>query len=73
MRTTVVEIQRCRPHLGLPEPLEATLAVFGVVDQLQTLLMELEKVRGLLLSARDSPPGTPGPVWTSGSRPRSTC
>lgn len=44
MRTTVAEIQKCKPGLCLPEKAEETLTVFSVVDQLQTLLLELEKV-----------------------------
>jgi len=48
MRRTVAEIQRCRPDLGLPEHAQNTLAVFTVVDRLQTLLLDLEKVRASL-------------------------
>ena len=44
MRRTIAEIQKCKPGLCLPEKAEETLTVFNVVDQLQTLLMELEKV-----------------------------
>lgn len=44
MRRTVAEIQKCKPGLCLPLQAENTLSVFTVVDQLQTLLMELEKV-----------------------------
>lgn len=44
MGTTVAEIQRCKPDLCLPDGAEETLAVFGVVDQMQTLLQDLEKV-----------------------------
>ncbi|CAL8302957.1 unnamed protein product [Boreogadus saida] len=66
MRTTVVEIQRCGPHLGLPEPLEATLAVFGAVDRLQTLLTELEKrIPALFLQQ----PPTPTPSKAADLRP----
>lgn len=43
MRTTIAEIQRCKPGLCLPEKAEETLTVFTVVDQLQNLLLELEK------------------------------
>ncbi|KAM3595037.1 uncharacterized protein V6R79_017444 [Siganus canaliculatus] len=43
MRRTVAEIQRCKPGLCLPDKAEETLTVFTVVDQLQTLLLELEK------------------------------
>nr|XP_019964757.1 PREDICTED: nesprin-2-like [Paralichthys olivaceus] len=43
MRTTVAEIQRCKPGLCLPEKADETLTVFTVVDQLQNLLLELEK------------------------------
>lgn len=46
MRTTVAEIQRCKPDLCLPDGAEESLAVFSVVDQMQTLLLELEKVGG---------------------------
>lgn len=44
MRRTVAEIQKCKPGLCLPENAEETLTVFTVVDDLQTLLLELEKV-----------------------------
>lgn len=44
MGTTVAEIQRCKPDLCLPDGAEETLAVFSVVDQMQTLLQDLEKV-----------------------------
>ncbi|RVE56939.1 hypothetical protein OJAV_G00211250 [Oryzias javanicus] len=43
MRRTVAEIQKCKPGLCLPQQAEHTLSVFTVVDQLQTLLLELEK------------------------------
>lgn len=45
MKTTVAQIQRCKPGLGLPGNAEETLTVFTVVNQLQTLLLDLEKVR----------------------------
>lgn len=44
MRRTIAEIQRCKPGLCLPEKAEETLLVFHVVDQLQVLLQDLEKV-----------------------------
>lgn len=44
MGTTVAEIQRCKPDLCLPDGAEETLAVFSVVDHMQTLLQDLEKV-----------------------------
>lgn len=44
MRATVAQIQRCKPDLGLPGNAEETLKVFTVVNQLQTLLQDLEKV-----------------------------
>ncbi|KAK5606833.1 hypothetical protein CRENBAI_014970 [Crenichthys baileyi] len=43
MRRTVAEIQKCKPGLCLPERAEETLTVFNVVEQLQTLLLDLEK------------------------------
>ncbi|MEQ2300152.1 hypothetical protein AMECASPLE_022368, partial [Ameca splendens] len=43
MRRTVAEIQKCKPGLCLPEKAEETLTVFNVVEQLQTLLLDLEK------------------------------
>ncbi|XP_015230408.1 PREDICTED: nesprin-2-like isoform X2 [Cyprinodon variegatus] len=43
MRRTVAEIQKCKPGLCLPEKAEETLTVFSVVEQLQTLLLDLEK------------------------------
>lgn len=45
MKITVAQIQRCKPGLGLPGNAEETLSVFTVVNQLQTLLLDLEKVR----------------------------
>lgn len=53
MRTTVAEIQRCKPGLCLPGNAEETLTVFTVVNQLQNLLLDLEKVRP---SSLDPPP-----------------
>lgn len=53
MRTTVAEIQSSKPGLGLPGNAEETLTAFAVVNQLQALLLDLEKVR---------PPGRPPPV-----------
>lgn len=47
MRHTVVEIQKCKLGLCLPEKAEETLTVFNVVEQLQTLLLDLEKVCSL--------------------------
>lgn len=44
MKTTVAQIQRTKPGLGLPGNAEETLTVFTVVNQLQTLLQDLEKV-----------------------------
>ncbi|XP_023277933.1 uncharacterized protein LOC111666721 isoform X1 [Seriola lalandi dorsalis] len=43
MRRTVAEIQKCKPGLCLPEKADETLTVFSVVDNLQALLLELEK------------------------------
>lgn len=51
MKSTVAQIQRCKPGLGLPGNAEETLTVFTVVDQLQTLLLDLEKVRRSALMA----------------------
>lgn len=48
MRRTVAEIQKCKPDLCLPDGAEDTLSVFAVVDQLQLLLLELEKVSPLV-------------------------
>lgn len=53
MRATVAQIQRCKPDLGLPGSAEETLTVFAVVNQLQILLQDLEKVRPSL------PPSVP--------------
>lgn len=55
MKTTVAQIQRCRPGLGLPGNAQETLLVFKVVGQLQTLLLDLEKVRRPLLSVLPGP------------------
>lgn len=44
MRRTIAEVQKCKPGLCLPDKAEETLSVFTVVDHLQTLLLELEKV-----------------------------
>lgn len=57
MRRTVAEIQKCKPGLCLPDKAEDTLMVFKVVDQLQDLLLDLEKVGLLvcqLINVRDS-------------------
>ncbi|XP_010767930.1 nesprin-2-like, partial [Notothenia coriiceps] len=43
MRRTITEIQKCKSDLCLPEKAEETLTVFAVVEQLQALLLELEK------------------------------
>lgn len=55
MRTTVAQIQRCKPGLRLPGNAEETLSVFAVVNQLQTLLLDLEKV---LVPVQSAPPLT---------------
>lgn len=47
MRHTVVEIQKYKLGLCLPEKAKETLTVFNVVEQLQTLLLDLEKVCSL--------------------------
>ncbi|CDQ56151.1 unnamed protein product [Oncorhynchus mykiss] len=44
LRTTIAEIQSCKPGLCLPEKAEETLTVFQRVDQLQQQLEELEKM-----------------------------
>ncbi|KAG7260917.1 hypothetical protein CRUP_020507 [Coryphaenoides rupestris] len=59
MRRTVAEIQRCRPDLGLPEHAQNTLAVFAVVDRLQTLLLDLEKKIPALFLQLPPTPTTP--------------
>ncbi|XP_047197735.1 titin homolog isoform X9 [Hippoglossus stenolepis] len=62
MRTTVAEIQRCKPDLCLPEKSEETLTVFTVVDQLQNLLLELEKkVPALFIQQPPTPVQTKAP------------
>ncbi|XP_077477536.1 nesprin-2-like [Stigmatopora argus] len=43
MRSAIADIQKARVHLCLPEKGEDNLTVFIVIDQLQTLLLELEK------------------------------
>lgn len=53
MGTTVAEIQRCKPDLCLPDGAEETLAVFSVVDQMQALLQDLEKVGASLAQSAD--------------------
>lgn len=53
MKTTVAQIQRCKPGLCLPGNAEETLSVFAVVNQLQTLLLDLEKV---LVPVQTAPP-----------------
>lgn len=53
MGTTVAEIQRCKPDLCLPDGAEETLAVFSVVDHMQTLLQDLEKVGASLAQSAD--------------------
>ena len=44
MQETIDQLQGCRPDLGLPEQAVQTLTVFTVIDHLQTLLHELQKV-----------------------------
>ncbi|XP_035850399.1 nesprin-2-like isoform X2 [Sander lucioperca] len=56
MRRTVAEIQKCKPGLCLPEKAEDTLIVFTAVDQLQTLLLELEKKVPALFIQQPSTP-----------------
>lgn len=58
MRRTVAEIQKCKPGLCLPEKAEETLTVFNVVEELQALLLDLEKVGSLFIQGTgqlDSP------------------
>uniref|UniRef100_A0A673ACF5 Nesprin-2-like n=2 Tax=Sphaeramia orbicularis TaxID=375764 RepID=A0A673ACF5_9TELE len=62
MRRTIAEIQKCKPGLCLPEKAEETLTVFAVVDQLQTLLLELEKkVPALFIQQPPTPVQAKGP------------
>ncbi|XP_027892504.1 uncharacterized protein LOC114156327 isoform X3 [Xiphophorus couchianus] len=56
MRHTVVEIQKCKLGLCLPEKAEETLTVFNVVEQLQTLLLDLEKKVPALFIQQPSTP-----------------
>lgn len=53
MRATVAQIQRCKPDLGLPGNAGDTLTVFTVVNQLQILLQDLEKVRPSVDQSQD--------------------
>ncbi|XP_061677287.1 nesprin-2-like isoform X2 [Syngnathoides biaculeatus] len=43
LRSSIADIQKSKLNLHLPEKAEDTLTVFSVIDQLQTLLVELEK------------------------------
>ncbi|XP_061531423.1 nesprin-2-like [Phycodurus eques] len=43
MRSSIADIQKSKLDLHLPEKGEETLTVFSVINQLQTLLLELEK------------------------------
>lgn len=45
MSKTLIEIQKREAGLSLPNTAEETLTVLAVVEQLQSLLEELEKVR----------------------------
>nr|XP_029131758.1 nesprin-2 [Labrus bergylta] len=66
MRRTIAEIQKCKPGLCLPEKAEETLVVFTVVDQLQTLLLELEKkVPALFIQQPPTPVQAKAPSTTS--------
>ncbi|XP_043997936.1 nesprin-2-like isoform X3 [Gambusia affinis] len=56
MKHTVAEIQKCKPGLCLPEKAEERLTVFNVVEQLQTLLLDLEKKVLALFSQQPSTP-----------------
>lgn len=57
MRTTIAEIQKCKQDLCLPETAEDTLVVFTVVEQLQSLLLDLEKVSQLASRSVSKPEG----------------
>lgn len=46
VRSGVADIQEAKSGLRLPEKADETLTVFRVTDQLQTLLLDLEKVHG---------------------------
>ncbi|XP_041668040.1 microtubule-associated protein futsch-like isoform X3 [Cheilinus undulatus] len=66
MRRTIAEIQKCKPGLCLPEKAEETLVVFTVVDQLQGLLLELEKkVPALFIQQPPTPVTAKAPSTTS--------
>ncbi|CAJ1074541.1 LOW QUALITY PROTEIN: nesprin-2 [Xyrichtys novacula] len=66
MRRTIAEIQKCKPGLCLPEKAEETLVVFSVVDQLQNLLLELEKkVPALFIQQPPTPVQAKAPTVTS--------
>ncbi|XP_034531278.1 nesprin-2-like [Notolabrus celidotus] len=66
MRRTIAEIQKCKPGLCLPEKAEDTLIVFTVVDQLQTLLLELEKkVPALFIQQPPTPDQAKAPTLSS--------
>ncbi|XP_028420858.1 nesprin-2-like isoform X1 [Perca flavescens] len=71
MRRTVAEIQKCKPGLCLPEKAEDTLTVFTVVDQLQTLLLELEKkVPALFIQQPSTPVQAKAPSEQMTSQPQ---
>ncbi|XP_068456284.1 rootletin-like [Clinocottus analis] len=74
MRTTIAEIQKCKPGLCLPEKAEETLVVFTVVDQLQNLLLDLEKkVPALFIQQPPTPTQEKAPsAQQTTSRPRLT-
>ncbi|KAM4723418.1 nesprin-2 [Anableps anableps] len=69
MRRTVAEIQKCKPGLCLPEKAEETLTVFNVVEQLQTLLLDLEKKVPALFIQQ---PSTPSQAKVTPKLPKST-
>lgn len=69
MRRTVAEIQKCKPDLCLPDGAEDTLSVFAVVDQLQILLLELEKkVPALFIQLPPTPTMEKAPEFASESQ-----
>ncbi|KAI9528709.1 hypothetical protein NQZ68_017307 [Dissostichus eleginoides] len=62
MRRTITEIQKCKSDLCLPEKAEETLTVFSIVEQLQALLLELEKkIPALFIQQPTTPVQTNAP------------
>ncbi|XP_061890413.1 uncharacterized protein LOC133640784 [Entelurus aequoreus] len=68
MRSGIADIQKAKPELHLPEKAEETLTVFSVIEELQKLLLELEKkVPALFIQQLPTPLQVPKTTSQAGS------